>query len=160
MKKILDSISHFNRREQTMLFAGALLILLYVLWLVLLAPLQHKRDRLLNANIATEQTLGRVQLLVSQMQNLSQQSNQSGAEGDNINGIINASLNENGLSMSNFTPGGGGEVRVRIDKANSEALLQWLFDLETKHHIAIRELNIAASNDPGQVAVTLRLVKQ
>lgn len=46
MKKILDSISHFNRREQTLLFAGAVLILLYLLWLVLLAPLQHKRDRL------------------------------------------------------------------------------------------------------------------
>lgn len=159
MKKILDSISHFNRREQTLLFAGALLIVLYVLWLALLAPLQHKRERLLSANIATEQTLGRVQLLVSQMQNLSQQSNQTGAEGDNINGIINTSLNENGLSMSNFTPSGS-EVRVRIDKANAEALLQWLYDLEVKHHIAIRELSITASNDPGQVAVTLRLAKQ
>lgn len=159
MKKLLDSISHFNRREQTMLFVGVSLVLLYVLWLVLLAPLQHKRDRLISSNIATEQTFGRVQLLVSQMQNLSQQSNQSGAEGDNINGVINASLNENGLSMSNFTPSGG-EVRVRIDKANAESLLQWLFDLETKHHIAIRELNIAVSNDPGQVAVTLRLAKQ
>lgn len=160
MKKLLDSISHFNRREQTMLFVGALLIVLYAMWLVLLAPLQNKRDRLLEANIATEQSLGRVQMLANQLQNLTQQSAQAGGDGDNINGVINASLGENGLAMSNFTPSGGGEVRVRIDKASSEALMQWLFDLENKHHIAIHELNISAANDPGQVAVTLRLAKQ
>ena len=160
MKKILDSISQFNRREQTLLFAGALLILLYLLWLLLLAPLQHKRDKLISANLATEASLGRVQLLASQLQNLSQQSAQAGGDSDNINGVINASLGENGLAMSNFTPGGGGEVRVRIDKANSEALMQWLYDLENKHHIAIHELNISAANDPGQVAVTLRMAKQ
>ena len=160
MKKILDSISHFHRREQTMIFAGTILIILYVLWLILVAPLQHKRDRLLDNNLATEQTLGRVQLLVRQMENLSQQSAQAGSEGDNISGVIDSSLRENGLAMSNFTPSGGGEVRVRIDRAGSESLLQWLYDLETKHHIGIRELNITASNDPGQVAVTLRLIKQ
>src|SRR6187402_1295601 len=142
MKKILDSISQFNRREQTLLFAGAILIGLYLLWLVVLAPLQHKRDKLVTTNLATEASLGRVQLLANQLQNLSQQSVQTGGD-DNINGVINASLGENGLAMSTFTPGGGGEVRVRIDKANSEALMQWLYDLENKHHIAIRELNIS-----------------
>lgn len=159
MKKILDSISQFNRREQTLLFAGAILIGLYLLWLLVLAPLQHKRDKLVTTNLATEASLGRVQLLASQLQNLSQQSLQTGGD-DNINGVINASLGENGLAMSTFTPGAGGEVRVRIDKANSEALMQWLYDLENKHHIAIHELNISAANDPGQVAVTLRLAKQ
>ncbi|HWV14128.1 MAG TPA: type II secretion system protein M [Cellvibrio sp.] len=159
MKKLLDSLAQFNRREQTIMLVGALLLVLYIFWMLALAPLQKKRDRLLNSNVASEQSLGRVQLLVSQLQNLSQQS-QAGAGDDNINGIINASLQENGLAMSSFTPSAGGEVRVRIDKASSEPLMQWLYDLETRHHIAIRELNIAASNDPGQVSVTLRLLKQ
>lgn len=159
MKKLLDSLAQFNRREQTIMLVGALLLVLYIFWMLALAPLQKKRDRLLNANVASEQSLGRVQLLVNQLQNLSQQS-QAGAGDDNINGIINASLQENGLAMSSFTPSAGGEVRVRIDKASSEPLMQWLYDLETRHHIGIRELNIAASNDPGQVSVTLRLLKQ
>ena len=156
MNQLLASLSRFNRREQTILLVGAIAILLYVLWVALLAPLQHKRDRLMETNVATEQSLGKVKLLARQLENISQQ---SGHVGENITGLINSSLSENGLSLSGLQPGAGGEVRVRIDKANSDAMMQWLYDLETKHHIAIHDLSITSSNDPGQVAVNVRLVK-
>ena len=160
MNQLFSSLSRFSRSEQTILVAGSLVIFLYLLWMVILAPLQHKRDHLLEVNAATEQSLGRVQLLARQVQNLSQQSNQSAAGGsDNISGLIDASLHDNGLSMTNFTPGTNGEVRISIAKAGSEPLMQWLYELETKHHLAIRELSITASNDPGQVAVNIRLLK-
>lgn len=157
MNQLLNSLSRFNRREQAILLVGASAIIICLLWLLLLAPLQHKRDRLLSANIATEQSLGRVQLLVRQIETLSQQSPQTGSGSENLSGLINASLSANGLAMSGLQPGAGGEVRVRIDKASSDALLQWLYELETKHHIVIRDLSIAASNNPGQVAVNVRL---
>ena len=158
MKKILDTISQYNRREQTILFAGAVMLVIFIVWFLLLAPLQNKRNDLLQANVVAEQTLGQVQLLVSQLQSL-EQSGQVAGGSENINSAINNSLNENNISMSNFTPSGS-EVRVRIDKVNAEPMLQWLYDLENKHHIGIRELTVAASNEPGQVAVTLRLAKQ
>lgn len=159
MKALLDSLSRFNRREQTILLVGAVSITLFLFWILLLGPLQNKRDRLVTMNVAIEQSLGRVQLLARQMQNLSSQSAQAGAGSDNITGLINTSLSANGLAMNGLQPGAGGEVRVRIDKASSEALMQWLYELETKYHIAIHDLSITSSNDPGQVAVNVRLVK-
>lgn len=158
MEKLLSSLSQFNRREQAALLGGALLVALLVLWLVLLSPLNHKRDLLLQTTTGNQQALGRVQLLASQLQNLGRQSNQAAASGD-ISGLIDASLRDNGMTMSSFIPGTGGEVRVRIDKVASEPAMQWLYDLETKYHIAIRELSITATNDPGQVSINLRLVK-
>jgi general secretion pathway protein M len=76
-----------------------------------------------------------------------------------LSGVIDSSMRESGISMSNFTPGAGGEARVRVDKVSSELLMQWLFDLESKYHVAIRELSITATNDVGQVSVNLRLAK-
>lgn len=158
MEKLLTTLSQFNRREQMTLLFGALLVAAYVLWLAVLSPLKHKRDLMLQTTTATQQSLGKVQLLARQYEVLSQQSNQANSGGD-ISGVLDTSLRENGVTMSSFTPGAGGEVRVRVDRIASDLLLQWLYDLEAKYHIVIREMSITASNDPGLVSVNLRLVK-
>lgn len=158
MEKLLSSLSQFNRREQTILLVGALLIAFGFIWFALISPLSGKRDKLIKSTAALEQTLGRVQLLKAQLQMLGQQSNQSSG-GDNIMSLVNSSLGENGMALTSINPGAGGEVRVRIDKASSESLMQWLYDLETKHHISVRELSINATNELGQVSTNVRLVK-
>lgn len=159
MEKLLASLSKFNRREQTTLLIGAILVALYIVWMAVLSPLNKKRELLIKTTTSTEQSLGRVQVLARQFEQLAQQSNQANVAGDNISGLIDASLREQGMAMSSFIPGTNGEVRVRIDKVASEPLLQWLYDLESRYHIVIRELSITASNDPGQVSVNVRLVK-
>jgi general secretion pathway protein M len=159
MDKLLASLSQFNRREQTALLIGGLLIAFYLLWMVVLSPLNNKRDLLIKATTNMQQSLGRVQVLARQLEQLAQQSNQASVSGDNLSGLIDASLRDNGMTMSSFIPGTNGEVRVRIDKVATEPMMQWLHDLESKYHIAIRELSITASNDPGQVSINLRLVK-
>lgn len=157
MNKLFDALSKFNRRDQTLMVFGALVVVLYILWIALISPLQNKRVRLLETNTATQQSLGRVQVLASQIKGQGQ--TQGGGEPTNISGLIDTTLRDNGMSMSGFQPGAGGEVRVRIDKTSSESLLQWLYDLEMKHQVVIRELSITAASDPGQVAVNVRLLK-
>lgn len=158
MEKLLSSLSQFNRREQMTMLIGGLLIAFYILWLAVLSPLKHKRDLLLQTTTTTQQSLGKVQLLARQYEVLAQQSNQANVPSD-ISGLLDTSLRDNGITMTSFTPGAGGEARVRIDRIASDLLLQWLYDLEAKYHIAIRELSITASNDPGLVSINLRLVK-
>lgn len=159
MEKLLASLSKFNRREQTILLVGALVVALYLIWLAILSPLQKARESLLLTNTATEQSLGRVRLLARQIEVQSQQASQSGGGSENVIGTIDASLRSNGLTMGSLVPGAGGEVRVGITKANSDAVMQWLYDLEIKEHLAIRDLNLTTSTEPGQVAVSVRLVK-
>ncbi len=159
MDKLLASLSKFNRREQTILLVGALAVGLYLIWLAILAPLQKTRESLLLTNTATEQSLGRVRLLARQIEVQSQQASHSGGGSENVIGTIDASLRSNGLTMGSLVPGAGGEVRVGITKANSDAVMQWLYDLEIKEHLAIRDLNLTTSTEPGQVAVSVRLVK-
>lgn len=159
MEALFKILAPYNRREQTLLLSGAIVIALYLLWMIVLSPLSAQREKLLNANNATEQSLGRVQLLAQQVKTLSQQNLAVSTSGGDLSGVVNSSLQENGLSMSGLQPGVGGEVRIRIDKAAAEPVLQWLYDLENKHHIVIKELSITAGNEAGQVAVNVRLFK-
>ena len=158
MEKLLSSLSKFNRNEQIALLAGAVLLAVVLIWMIIVSPLNLKRDSLIVTTTANQLSLGKVQLLASQYEVFSRQSNQSGNGGD-LSGMIDASMRESGINMSSFTPGTNGEARIRIDKVSSDVLMQWLFDLEAKYHLAIRELSITATNDIGQVSVNLRLAK-
>ena len=159
MEKLLNSFSQFNRREQITILVGGVLLAFYLVWMIVISPLQTKRQNLLTTNTSAQLALGRVQLLARQVQSQMQAGGQTSGSSENISGLIDSSLREVGLSMSSLVPGAAGEVRVRIDKASSESLMQWLYDLEVKHQVSIRELSITASNDPGQVAVNVRLLK-
>lgn len=159
MNNLFDYLSRFNRREQTILLVGGMLVVLYIFWLAVLSPLQTARDRQIQMNVGTTQSLGRVQLLAAQILQSRNQGAQNSAGGENISSLIDASLQANGLSMSGFQPGTAGEVRVRLDRAPFESLLQWLYDVEFKHNVTVRDLSIAGTNDPGQVTVNVRLQK-
>lgn len=157
MNQLLNFLNKYNRRDQMLILGCALVVVLYLLYLMVLTPIQNKRDQLLAANIASTQTLGRVQIVAAQIQ----QSRAAGAtvSNENINGMIDSTLRANGLVMSNLQPGANGEVRVRLERAAYGPLMQWLYELEFKQGITVSDLSIAATNDPGQVTVTLNLQK-
>ncbi len=155
MNQLLNFLNKYNRREQMLILGCGLAVALYLLWLMLIVPIDKKRAQLLAANIASTQTLGRVQIAAAQIQ----QFRSAGASGstENISGLIDSTLRANGLSMSNLQPGSNGDVRVRLDRAAFGPLMQWLYEIEFKQGITVSDLSIASTNDPGQVTVTLRL---
>lgn len=155
MNQLLSFLNKYNRREQTLMLGCGLAVMLYMIWLLVFVPIEKKRDQLLAANTATTQTLGRVQIAAAQIEQA--RARGASASTENLSGLVDSSLRANGLSMSGFQPGANGEVRVRLDRANYESLMQWLYDLEFKQGVRISDLSVAATNEPGQVSVNLRL---
>lgn len=157
MNQILTFLNKYNRREQMLILGCALAVAIYLLWLVVLAPIQNKRDQMVAANTASTLTLGRVQVVAAQLQQVRNAG--AAATDDNINGLIDSTLRANGLALTNLQPGANGEARVRLDRASYQPLMQWLYELEFKQGITVSDLSIVSTNDPGQVSVTLRLHK-
>jgi general secretion pathway protein M len=157
MNQFLSFLNKYNRREQMLILACGLAVTIYLLWLVVLVPIGNKRDQLFNANTTSTQTLGRVQIAAAQITQFRNQGASAGSE--NISGVIDTTLRANGLAMSAFQPGANGEARVRLDRAAYEPLMQWLYEIEFKQGISVSDLSIAATNDPGQVTVNLRVQK-
>lgn len=157
LNQLLNFLNKYNRREQMLILGCGLAVVLYLLWLIVLVPIQNKRDQLLAANVASSQSLGRVQIAAAQIQQL--RAAGASANTENISGLIDSTLRANGLSMSGFQPGANGEARVRLDRAAFDSLMQWLYEIEFKQGISVGDLSIVSTNDPGQVTVTMRLQK-
>lgn len=160
MNQFLEMFSKYNRREQTILLAGGVVVLLYILWVAVLAPLQKSEVQQIKSNSAISASLGRVKILAAKVKLSRETEKQSaGRSAGNISQIIDTSLQARGLSMSGFQPGTQGEVRVRLDSVNYSSFMQWLHDVEYKHKMIVRDLSIAASSNSGQVTVNIRLRK-
>lgn len=158
MNQFFALLNRYNRREQVALLSLGLAVVLFLVWALLLSPIQNKRNQVAAANTAATQTLGKVQLMTAQIQQMRNMGAQAGS-GDNISGLVDSSLRDNGITMTGFQPGTGGEVRVRLDRASYASLMQWIYELEFKHRISVRDLSIASTNEPGVVTVNIRLQK-
>lgn len=158
MNELIQLLNKYNRREQTLLLGLAIFLVLYILWIAILSPLYNKRDKLIQANTVASQSLGKVQMMSAQIQHLRSQGAQAQSGGD-ISGIIDRSLQANTLKMDGYQPGPTGDVRVRLEAARYDALMQWLYDLEYTHGISILELSLAETRDAGFITANVRLQK-
>lgn len=158
MNELIQLLNKYNRREQSLLLGLAIFLVLYILWVAILSPLYNKRDKLILANAAASESLGKVQVMAAQIQHLRNQGAQAQSGGD-ISGVVDRSLQANGLRMGGYQPGPAGDVRVRLEEARYDSLMQWLYDLEYTHGISILELSLAETRDAGLITVNVRLQK-
>ncbi|MDO3381489.1 type II secretion system protein GspM [Gilvimarinus algae] len=160
MNRLFTALSKYNRREQTILLVGALAVLLYLLWMAVLAPLKDKREQQIVTNASTAAALERVKVLTAKLKKAEADSRQQASGNSaNISQMVDSTLQANGLRMSGFQPGTRGEARVRLDNVSYAAMMQWLYDLEYKHDVSIKDLSMAATTNPGEVTANIRLGK-
>lgn len=129
---------------------------LYILYMAIYSPIKSMRDDQIKLHQAQMASLERVKNLAAQLQ----QSNAStSSSGGSLDGVIQSSMSRNNLRASGVDSSGKNGVRVRIDSAKFEDLLAWLYELEIKQGMQIKELNVSGSTDAGSVSVNMRLHK-
>lgn len=145
------------RRDQIALLFAVLALLMYGIWFGLLLPLQNWNEQQRQRTAATAQNLLQVQTLASDIQRL-QKSGAVSSTAVNLSELVDRTLRENALSMSGFQPGRDGNVRLRLQSARFEALLQWLYELETRHQVRVGELSITPTQNAGLVTAQIQLL--
>jgi general secretion pathway protein M len=146
------------RRDQLALLLATLALLLYGIWIALILPLRgHQLQQQQRAETAAI-SLQRVQAMAGDIARLQRSDAPQANAASNLPQLVDRSLRENQLSMAGFQPGREGDVRLRLESADFEHLLQWLYDIEYVHHIKVGELSITPMRQPGQVSVQVQLL--
>ncbi len=163
MNKVLDWFYQRDRSEQIILALGALVLLIYVLWFMVLQPMGKAREEQRRINVATAEQLSRVRILAAELKSSEQQSSGSGRRrrgGGSIAELLDQTLRQNNLSMKGFQPSSNGEVKLRLDGVAFDNLLQWLYELESQHQVEVRELSVLSGKSAGIVIANVRLFKE
>ncbi|PLW70331.1 type II secretion system protein GspM [Pseudohalioglobus lutimaris] len=147
-----------TQREQLSVLVMGLAVGLYLLFIVLIAPLDGARDRMAVQNRGVAESLQRVDVLVSQILQMRENGRGSGAR-RNLTSLINRSTSRFNLQVDRLQPNSRGEVQVRLENAVFDDLVAWLHQIEYREGMLVREASITQAGSVGRVNATVRLAQ-
>lgn len=146
-----------TQSEQLSLAVLGAFLLCYGIFIGVLTPLLGARDDAIQQNTRALEVKQRVNTMVAEIQSLRGQGNSSGPKTTLMN-LINQASQAEGLSIARLQPSSNGELQVRFEGVEFNAVVQFLYALEIQQGVIVREVNLSQS-DVGVVAATLRLAQ-
>jgi len=152
--------SGLQPRERRVLAGGGVATVLILFYALILEPFTSELARL-ESSVATQQEeLAWMQRAAVEAKSLSAGAPQAGANrnGQAIMSVIDSSARKHGLAkaLKQLSPSGG-KVRVRLESAAFDALLNWLGELGAKQGVPVSSLNMERLPTPGMVNATVVL---
>lgn len=147
-----------NQREQVSLLVLGLAVGLYLLYMLIWSPLDGARDRLAQQNEGVATSLQRVDAMVSEITRLRESGARPGAR-RNLTSLINQSTSALALPVSRLQPNSRGEIQVRLENAAFDDLLTWMYQMEYREGLLVREVSVTQAGSVGRVNATVRIAQ-
>ncbi|MDG2273811.1 MAG: type II secretion system protein GspM [Halioglobus sp.] len=153
-----DWFAQLNQREQLSVGILSVALLLYLLYMLVLSPLDNSRKQLIAQNIAVAESQGRIDVMVSQLLELRQGGTKAGAK-RNLTSVINQSTSRLQLPVIRLQPNSRGEIQVRIENGSFDDVLKWLNEIEYTESLLVREVSVTPAAAAGRVNITVRIAE-
>ena len=147
-----------TQRDQIALIALVGAVVLYSLLTFALLPASEARSQMATNNTAAMAQLGRVEAKVSQLLDL--RANSESGQNQNLSSTLSAAAQNAGLTVKRLQPNSRGEVQVRFESVEFDALLQWLQTVEGNEGLRIVDASVSDAGRSGGVNATLRVREQ
>lgn len=152
--------SGLQPREQRFLVAGGVALVLILIYVLIIDPMSSALSRLRTSVAAQQEELVWMRQASIEAKQLMAGSPQrsTGRSGQSPMSVIDATARKHGLAkaLKQLSPNGN-KVRVRLEAAAFDAMLQWLGELGEKQGIGVDSLSMERLADPGLVNVTVVL---
>ncbi|MEP1470629.1 MAG: type II secretion system protein M [Halieaceae bacterium] len=146
----------FSARDQISLLLLAGVLVIYLAYMLVWSPLATLRDDMARRNVATSESLQRVDAMVSEIMTL-RDSGAGNKNRRNLTSLINQSTSRLGLPVSRLQPNSRGEIQVRMEDAAFDDLLAFLHELEYREGLLVLEASVAQAGSTGRVNATVRV---
>ncbi len=147
-----------TQRDQLALMVLAAALVFYGLVAFVLLPVNDARNQMLANNEAAIAQLARVEAKVSQLLEL--RANSEDGQNQNLSSTLSAAAQNAGLVVKRLQPNSRGEVQVRFESVEFDALLQWLQTIEGNEGLRIVDASLSDAGRSGGVNATLRVREQ
>ena len=145
-------------RDQIALITLAAAVVIYGVVAFALVPASEARSQMVANNKAATAQLARVEAKVSQVVDL--RANGESGQNQNLSSTLSAAAQNAGLTVKRLQPNSRGEVQVRFESVEFDALLQWLQTIEGNEGLRIIDASVSDAGRSGGVNATLRVREQ
>jgi general secretion pathway protein M len=149
-----------NPRDRAIVIVGGGLVVLALLYFLLLSPFYSAIDARGRRVTAKQADLAWLQGSLAEVQSLAaSQPEAAGPTGESLVVLIDRTAREAGLgtSLTGQTPAGDTGIRVRLETAPFDSVVQWLGVLQQRYAVSIESATIDRTAAQGIVNATLTL---
>ena len=149
--------NNLRRQEQLVLLFGGFVVLMYLLFVMIFAPLSASVSNLQQQNQQATKSLLAVKALAEEYQSLQKSGVDNTGSKQNLTRLIDTTVKANQLTMNRFQPSSSGDVQVRFENAVFNHVIAWISTMENDHGISVKDLSITPGVAAGLVNVSVRL---
>lgn len=158
MKAWLDNL---DPRERMLAMAGAVLLVLFLIYILVWSPLHSGYDSLRNT-VETQRTTAQwMQVSAQTLKGLKRSSGRAvqGLGGRSLLSVADSTARAGGLgpALKRVEPEGSDSVRVWLDGASFDVVVKWLGTLSTIHGVNAETATLERSGGAGRVNARLTL---
>lgn len=154
-------LENLEPRERMMAMAGAVLLVLFMIYILVLSPLHSGYDSLRNTVDEQRTTALWMQESAQTLTRLKRESGRSaqGLGGRSLLSVADSTARAAGLgpALKRVEPEGSDGVRVWLDGASFDVLVKWLGTLSTIHGVNAETVTMEQSGSAGRVNARLTL---
>ncbi|MEH6570820.1 MAG: type II secretion system protein M [Halioglobus sp.] len=150
--------SRLNPQEQLSLLLMSTVVVCYLLYFMVWAPIASKQEEMAIRNRGAVEVLQRVDAMVSEVMRL-RDSGQTVSQKRNLTTVINQSTRNLKLPVSRLQPNSRGEIQVRLESAVFDDFLSWLHDMEYNQGLLVREVSITQAGTVGRINASVRIAQ-
>ena len=145
-------------REQNLITALLVVVLVAIVYLVLMFPAQ-------NSVADASKKLEAKQSLLLWMQANEEQAIAAGKSSagrrtggnQNLLGVVNSTASRNQITLQRYEPEGKEKLRVWLEDASFNNMVRWLHQLESQNGITVASISMDSENDPGLISAKIVL---
>ena len=157
-----DWLFNLEPRERMMFAAGALLLVLLLLYALIWAPIRSGYYSLQESVSAQRETVRWMQGSAQTIQRLRSSGGAAAAKGlggRSLLSVTDSTARASGLgpALKRVEPEGGNSVRVWLEGAPFDVLIKWLGTLSTQHGVDANTVSLERNEAAGLVNVRLTL---
>jgi type II secretory pathway component PulM len=156
--------AHLNRREQWMLMAGAVLVGLFLFYIILIRPINNSLNTQIENMNTQKELLQWMQTSVPQLQSLRQSNtNRQAIPAGSLLAFVEQSLKESLLSQDISTleknPDNTSKesVQLKFDKVSFDYFMKWLIKFWQTYKVNINQISVTRTQAAGVVQVNFVL---
>ena len=143
------------RREQLYLLSMILAVGVWVVVQVIILPASAARQQMAINNQRASEVLTRVDAKATRLVAL--RSAAQSSDRSSLTAAISRISKLEGLVVRRLQPNSRGEVQVRLEAINYDALVKWLYRLEVTEGLLVIDVAIVRSSGAGGVNATIRV---
>jgi general secretion pathway protein M len=161
MQKLKDWFFSLKPRERAIVAGGGVLVLLFAIYLLGLAPLYSAVNARAGRVAAKEGDLAWMRSVGGEVMALNVTGTPVAPSNESLVVLIDRAARECGLgsALTGQTPSGDNGIRVRLEQAEFDKLVVCLGGLQQAHSVTIESANIDRTGKPGFVNASLVLTR-